>query len=117
MPARLVVSSHVKRDFNKETDLLAAANVTHIPVTQYAFDRQQASIARLHDLVAARFGRRMKIRVIAPGHLQQARERMTTVVRAKQTKMASSTRKRSILPSLAKSHNAYAHSPQARSWE
>jgi hypothetical protein len=117
MPARLVVSSHVKRDFNQETDLLAAANVTHIPVTQYAFDRQRASIARLHDLVAPRFGRRMKIRVIAPGHLQHARERMTTVVRAKQTKMASSTRKRSILPSLAKSHNAYAHSPQARSWE
>ena len=113
LPPTLVVSTQKLRQFNQETDLLASSNVTQVPESQASKTKQAATIERLHDLVAARFGRRMRILVIAPDSLQRARDRMATVVRAKESTKESSIERRSVLPMLSKTRAAYAAPPQA----
>jgi hypothetical protein len=113
LPPTLIVSSQRLRQYNKETDLLASSNVTDVPTTQAAFDKQHQSIIELHDLVSKRFGKRMRIRVIAPDSLSRSRSRMAAVVRAKASAGIKGSRNSSILPVLKQTRAAYAQSPQA----
>ena len=113
LPPTLIVSSQRLRQYNKETDLLASSNVTDVPTTQAAFDKQHQSIIELHDLVSKRFGKRMRIRVIAPDSLSRSRSRMAAVVRAKASAGIKGARNSSILPVLKQTRAAYAQSPQA----